>query len=197
MPGVPDAPELPAQVPAGETQPSTSDAPLPGDPFVPILPLCALGVAACFANAWRRIAVVALVLGVAVQLLGVSVAWTEFYRRVPYQTWAEAMTIAGRDAPVETLGRDNLDEVHFTIAKSPMVGQAWLVLGLLRDDRRLDSTCPWTGDLRARDVDYRLDWWFLAARGSAARMTALAIAAALLAGLAVCVRRVWQRCRAT
>lgn len=157
--------------------------------IVPVIPLLALP-----AGEWllkrRRIALVAAGFGLVIQLLGISLSWPHYYKRVPYETWAEAMTRVGRDTPVEALGKDNLRDVHFRPTMSPIVGHVWLLSHL--GAATLDSA-PWDGPFEAAEVDYSIDWWPLTARGMGAQALGLSLLFSLvfLAGAIVFLRAGW------
>jgi len=151
--------------------------------IVPIIPLLTLPAGAWLAEK-RRWALGLAAFGLAIQVLGATISWPEFYRRVPYETWAEAMTRVGRDAPVDQLGEHNLDEIHFQVSKSPIVGQVWLLANINAD--RLASA-PWGDDIDEPQVDYSLNWWPLTTRGKGGQAVALAwlLVFCLLAGAVV------------
>jgi hypothetical protein len=159
--------------------------------IVPLLPLWVLPAGALLTEGqtWRRVAVVAAVIGLAVQLVGAAVAWQHFYHRAPYTTWAEGM-----QQGTTTIDPHNLDSVHYSVSQSPIVGHAWLAGHLAKNSRDLSGTAPWSGTIRNPSVDFGFNWWPLAAqgRGAMAHFFAWPLLAALLLGAGVWIRKGWR-----
>ena len=165
--------------------------------LVPVLPLLAFPVGRLLVGppGWgRRLARGAVGVGLAVQLLGVTISWDEHYRRVPYQTWGQQLARLGPDAPIEALDAGNLDAVHFDPRYSPIVGHAWLASQLLVSSSQL-GTAPWGMAPRAPEIDYGVDWWVLEARGTQATGFAALLAALLALMVGLYSVRLWRGLR--
>ncbi len=114
----------------------------------------------------RHVALVVLAIaGLAVNLPGLLVRYTDFFATVPYTPYSE-IHLDARDRPLETPEPDNLYRTNFLPPFSPIVGHAWLLRHALTGGD-LAADCPWAGwvtkgpVIRTPDLVPRIDLWFV------------------------------------
>jgi hypothetical protein len=141
----------------------------------------------------RRLVALVVAAGVGVQLLGASIYWDHYIR----------VLIAVKDQ-TGSWGwyKEHLSHGHYLPSFSPLVGQAWLLSHVLRQDPDLDRDAPWKSlmpypaDLSDAWQRVRLDWWLLEYTTGdvphprvAAALFFLMLAATMATGLALRQRR--------
>jgi hypothetical protein len=144
----------------------------------------------------RRNALLAVlaVAGIAVNLPGLLVRYTDFFAAVPYTPYS-AIPLDADGRPLEKPEPDNLHRTNFLPPYSPLVGHPWLLShALLGGD--LAGDCPWASwvasgpVIRTPGLDPRVDLWFVPeadwpgdAVGAALAMLAVLLLAAGGAGV--------------
>lgn len=165
-------------------------------PVLPLLLLLAVPQVEGSMTRARAVGVRALcVLGLLVQLLGSSLYW-DHHSRVLLQVRQQAEVPAA-------WSEDHLPFGYFVPQFSPLVGQAWLLRHVLKDDPDLGRDAPWRAlltapiDLRSVWPGLRVDWWALDwLRGPQRRLPAGLVALGLfLLGAAVSGLGVARRLR--
>lgn len=127
---------------------------------VPVLPVMALAwpVLVGRIRVWKPLAILAMTIGLSVQILGVLLPWQAYYERVPYTTWAESMHEAPQGSGLEALDKDNLKVIHQDWGHSPIRGHIWLLGQWIQGESTLASA-PWDGEFHKPEVDFGVDWW--------------------------------------
>ena len=149
----------------------------------------------------RRVALVVLaVAGIAVNLPGLLVRYTDFFAAVPYTPYSE-IHLDARDQPLETPEPDNLHRTNFLPPFSPIVGHAWLLRHALFGGD-LAADCPWAGWvtkgplIRTPDLVPRIDLWFAPTDEATDPSGALALAVLAVLVLAA-AGAAWEAWRST
>ena len=143
------------------------------------------------------------VAGLAVNLPGLLIRYTDFFAMVPYTPYSE-IHLDVNDQPTQTPELDNLYRTNFLPPFSPIAGHAWLLRhALFGGDPAAD--CPWEGwvtnapMIRTPGLVPRIDLWFMPdADGSGATdWLALGLLAVLVLAAVAASYEAWRSASAS
>ena len=106
----------------------------------------------------RKVAIVAALVGLGVNGLGVGVHWVDHYDRVPHETWAETMEslAPGESLPIEA--KHNLASIHENFSRPAIPAHAWL-LGEVLAGKEGRTGAPWSGEVDSTRRPLLMNWW--------------------------------------
>lgn len=151
------------------------------------------------ARLFRRGLLVALaVAGLAVNVPGLLVRYTDFFAAVPYVPYSKIHLDANQQ-PLETPELDNLARTNFIPSFSPIVGHWWLLSHAVAGGD-LESDCPWaqavttSPRIRTPGLEPRVELWFVPDPGwpASTRGTMIALLAVLLLAAAGAGVEAWR-----
>ncbi len=130
-----------------------------------VLVAMAIGKEGASRRARRAGLAVLVAAGIAVNLPGLLVRYTDFFAAVPYTPYS-AIHLDAQGRPLTPPETDNLFRTNFVPQFSPIAGHPWLLRhAILGGD--LAGDCPWAGlegagpRIRTADLDPRIDLWFV------------------------------------